>query len=872
MGKADKRVSRGQGRVPAPRLAAAVLSAVLMWLGLPLWTFGQGTRADYARAAELRGRVQGRVTGTVSSVSWVDGSRLWYVVERGEGQRGYVEVDAETGEKRELFDAAKLAAGMSRVLGREVDAEQLPIERVNVTREAVELLVRDEARVVRVDRANGEVREVPIEEARGFLLEGSGLPRRGATTAIIIANRTNGDVELFWLNGAERKSYGKVGAGQVRRQHTFGGHRWAVVGADGRPVFEGAAVDQPAVVVIGGKAPGGEGEAEGAGGAPSGEERGARGERGGRGRRDGGEGRRRGGEESPDGRWRVVIRDRNVVLVRGGEERDLTTEGKPEAGYAGPVVWSPDSTRFVVRWTTPAQQRPVSIVESSPADQLQPRLHTFDYLKPGDQIEVSKPRLFDAERGAEIALSDELFRTPWSIDRLEWAEDSSGFSFIYNQRGHQTLRLVGVSREGAARTIVEETPETFVDYVNSTFLHRIEATGEAVWMSERSGWRHLYLVDERSGGVKNAITSGEWVVRGVDRVDEEKRQIWFRAAGIHAGQDPYHIHFARVNFDGTGLTVLTEGDGTHDVEFSPDGRYLIDRYSRIDMPGVVELRSAETGSLVCELERADWSGLVALPWAPPERFVAKGRDGKTDIHGVIVRPTNFDAKKRYPVVEHIYAGPHSAFVPKAFDAHLGVMHDIAELGFIVVQIDGMGTAHRSKAFHDVCWKNLGDSGFADRIAWIRAAAEKHGEMDISRVGIFGGSAGGQSALRALLAHGDFYKVAVADCGCHDNRMDKIWWNEAWMGWPIGEHYAEQSNVTQAHRLTGKLLLIVGELDRNVDPASTMQVANALIKADKDFELLVMPGIGHGAAETPYGRRRRADFLVRNLLGVEPRRE
>jgi dipeptidyl aminopeptidase/acylaminoacyl peptidase len=239
---------------------------------------------------------------------------------------------------------------------------------------------------------------------------------------------------------------------------------------------------------------------------------------------------------------------------------------------------------------------------------------------------------------------------------------------------------------------------------------------------------------------------------------------------------------------------------------------------------------------------------------------------------VIVRPTNFDARKKYPVVEHIYAGPHSAFVPKAFASHLGVMHDIAELGFIVVQIDGMGTAHRSKAFHDVCWKNLGDSGFPDRIAWIRAAAEKHAEMDISRVGIFGGSAGGQSALRALIAHGDFYKVAVADCGCHDNRMDKVWWNEAWMGWPIGEHYAEQSNVTQAHRLTGKLLLIVGEMDRNVDPASTMQVANALIMADKDFDLLVMPGVGHGAAETPYGRRRRADFLVRNLLGVEPRGE
>lgn len=848
------------------RRSVALIAAIVLGIAGPQETRAQGTRVDYQRAAALRERVEGKVVNTVSSVSWVDSRRLWYVVERGDGERGYVEVDAQTGKKSELFDAAKVAAGMSRVLGRDVAAARLPIERVHVTGEAVELLVRDETRVVRVDRASGEVREAAIEEVRAFLLEGSDVPRRGATTAIIIANRTDGEVELFWLNGAERKSYGKVGAGQVRRQHTFGGHRWAVVGADGTTKFEGAAVDLPAVVVVGGGADGGKADGDGTGNAPSGE---VRGERGRRGR---GEGRRGGGDESPDGRFRVVIRDRNIVLVAGGAERELTTAGTEEAGYAGPVVWSLDSTRFVVRWQTPAQQRPVSFVESSPRDQVQPRLHTFDYLKPGDQIEVSKPRLFDAERGVEIAVSDELFKTPWSIDRLEWAGDSSGFSFVYNQRGHQVLRLVGVSRDGVARTIVEETPDTFVDYVNSTYLHRIEKTGEAIWMSERSGWRHLYLVDERARGVKNAITSGEWVVRGIDRVDEEKRQVWLRVAGIHAGQDPYFIHVARVNFDGTGLTVLTEGDGTHEIELSPDGQYLIDRYSRVDLPGVVELRSAETGSLVCELERADWSRLVALPWVPPERFVAKGRDGRADIHGVIVRPTNFDSGKKYPVVEHIYAGPHSAFVPKAFDAHLGVMHDIAELGFIVVQIDGMGTAHRSKAFHDVCWKNLGDSGFADRIAWIRAAAEKHGEMDLSRVGIFGGSAGGQSALRALLAHGDFYKVAVADCGCHDNRMDKIWWNEAWMGWPIGGHYAEQSNVTQAHRLTGKLLLIVGEMDRNVDPASTMQVADALIRADKDFELLVMPGVGHGAAETPYGRRRRADFLVRNLLEVEPRRE
>ena len=242
-----------------------------------------------------------------------------------------------------------------------------------------------------------------------------------------------------------------------------------------------------------------------------------------------------------------------------------------------------------------------------------------------------------------------------------------------------------------------------------------------------------------------------------------------------------------------------------------------------------------------------------------------------DIYGVIYRPTNFDQAKKYPVIEAIYAGPQGSFVPKRFSS-FHPTQAMAELGFVVVQIDGMGTSNRSKAFHDVCWKNLGDSGFPDRILWMKAAAAKYPQLDITRVGVYGGSAGGQSATRAVLAFGDFYKAAVSDCGCHDNRMDKIWWNELWMGYPIGPHYAEQSNVTQAKNLTGKLMLIVGELDRNVDPASTMQVADALIRANKDFDLIVIPGAGHGAGGGPYGQRRMRDFFVRSLLGVEPRRE
>jgi dipeptidyl aminopeptidase/acylaminoacyl peptidase len=353
-------------------------------------------------------------------------------------------------------------------------------------------------------------------------------------------------------------------------------------------------------------------------------------------------------------------------------------------------------------------------------------------------------------------------------------------------------------------------------------------------------------------------------------VDAKKRQLWLSVGGIFPEQDPYQVHFIRIDFDGTNLVKLTEGDGTHQISYSPDSRFLIDSYSRVDLPPVTELRQVSDGKKLCNLESTDASALMKAGFVMPERFVAKGRDGKTDIFGVIWRPTNFDEKKNYPVIEYIYAGPHDSHVPKRWSSY---HHEqgMAELGFILVMIDGMGTSNRSKAFHDVCWKNLGDSGFPDRILWMKEAAKKYPSMDISKVGIYGGSAGGQSSTRALLAFGDFYKVAVSDCGCHDNRMDKVWWNELWMSYPVGQHYAEQSNVTQAHKLTGKLLLIVGEMDRNVDPTSTLQVVNALIKANKDFEMLFVPGGGHGIGSSPYGTRRTRDFFVKNLLGVEPRK-
>ena len=294
---------------------------------------------------------------------------------------------------------------------------------------------------------------------------------------------------------------------------------------------------------------------------------------------------------------------------------------------------------------------------------------------------------------------------------------------------------------------------------------------------------------------------------------------------------------------------------------------MVDTWSRVDLPPVSVLRKSSDGTIAMDLEKADITRLLATGWRAPEVFTAKGRDGKTDIWGIIIRPMNFDPNKKYPVVENIYAGPQGSFVPKTFSAQSG-MQSMAELGFIVVQIDGMGTANRSKAFHDVCWRNLADAGFPDRILWMQAAAAKNPWMDITRVGIYGTSAGGQNSTGAVLFHPEFYKVAVSSCGCQDNRMDKIWWNEQWMGYPVGEWYEASSNVVNANKLKGKLLLIVGEMDHNVDPSSTMQVVNALIKANKDFDLLVVPGMDHSTGG-PVGDRKRMDFFVKNLLGVNP---
>jgi hypothetical protein len=568
---------------------------------------------------------------------------------------------------------------------------------------------------------------------------------------------------------------------------------------------------------------------------------------------------------SPDGQWTAVIKNFNVVVRgRNGQETQLTQDGADKNFY-GMLSWSPDSKTLLTSKIDPAEHKDVHWIESSPAGGGRARLRNMKYPLPGDKYTSYELHAIDLA-GRKVTKVDAPpidFFGPW---KPRWRADGK-FLMQKADRGHQRFRVFEVDpKTGATRTILDDKADTFVSTMYESFIYYTQGNEGILYTSERDGWKHLYLYDSHTG-LKNQVTKGEWVVRGVSQVDEANRQIWLRASGKNPGQDPYLIHHYRVNFDGTGLTALTEANGSHTITYSPDRKYIIDSYSRVDMAPATELRRVSDGKLVCKLEESDITELKASGWEAPEVFVSKGRDNKTDIWGVIARPRNVDPNKKYPVLEYIYAGPHSSYVPKTFSGQRR-WSNYTDLGFIVVQMDGMGTAHRSKAFHDVCWHDLGDAGFPDRILWHKAVAAKYPYYDTTRVGIWGGSAGGQNSTGALLFHPEFYKVAVSSCGCHDNRMDKASWNEQWMGYPVGPHYGASSNIDNAHKLQGKLLLIVGELDNNVPPESTYRLCDALIKAGKDFDLLVVPGAGHGSGG-PYGARRSQDFFVRHLLGVEP---
>ena len=593
--------------------------------------------------------------------------------------------------------------------------------------------------------------------------------------------------------------------------------------------------------------------------------------------------------ESPVDKGTFMIhKDNNLYLVKGEDNtnaKQVTADGVDTCYYSSWGRWSKDGKYYATVLIKPAPKHYVTYTQSSPANQVQPLYITREYAKPGDSLNYRIPVIVDVEHKKTIyPKSTDLFKSQYEVSAPAWDENEKTLTFEFNERGHKTYRVLEMDLKGNVKTLIEEKNDKYVAY--SRNLRRDLDANHILWKSDRDGHAHLYLYDRKKGKLSQ-VTKGDFWVREVQDVQiNEKGEgfIIFSANGLHyknmgkvkssfdgkiPEEDPYNIHYYRIDLNGKNFVELTPERGTHEATFSRSCKEsFIDTYSSIDQAPVTVLRSSLDGHVITTLETANISKLEATGWKAPEVFVAPGRDGKTDMWGLIQRPSNFDPKKKYPVIEYIYSGPGDQYVPKKFTPWLYYLQDVAELGFIVVQLDAMTTSFRNLDFEQVCYKNLKDAGFPDRIEWIKAAAKKYPYMDIDRMGIYGCSAGGQEALGALLFHGDFYKAAYAACGCHDNRMDKIWWNEQWMGYPVDSSYIECSNVENAKNLKGKLMLLVGEMDDNVDPSSTYQVVDALIKANKDFEFILVPGARHTMGEN-FGEHKRADFFVKNLLGVQP---
>ncbi len=603
---------------------------------------------------------------------------------------------------------------------------------------------------------------------------------------------------------------------------------------------------------------------------------------------------------SPDGKQTAFIKDWNLWVrdVATGSERQLTTDGVENDGYATDnagwaksdraiVLWSPDSKKIATYQQDQRKDGDMYLVSTEVGH---PKLEAWKYPLPGDENVTMIERVaIDVASGKTTrfkmppdqhrsTLCDNIACRGGEWADVYWSPDSTHVAFVSTSRDHrqETLRVADADT-GDVRDVMEEKVSTFFESGNGAVNWRyLPATNEIIWFSERDNWGQLYLYDLETGKLKNQITSGDGNVTQVLRVDDTNRVIYFLGVGKEQGEDPYFTHLYRVGFDGRNQELLTPEHATHDVSLAPSGAYFVDSYSTPDTPPTTVLRDS-TGNLVLNLEKADISRLVATGWKPPIPITVKARDGQTDLYGLMFVPTNLDPAKKYPIINHIYPGPQTGSVGgRTFNPARGDAAALADLGFVVVEIDGMGTPWRSKQFHEAYYGNMGDNTLPDQVAGMKQLAQKYPYIDIDRAGIYGHSGGGYATADAMFRYPDFFKVGISESGNHDNREYEDDWAEKWMPLLSKDTMAawnDQANQNHARNLKGHLLLAHGTLDNNVPPYNTLLVVDALIKANKDFDLLLLPNQRHGYGNmSNYMTRRRWDYFVRYLLGAEPPKE
>lgn len=603
---------------------------------------------------------------------------------------------------------------------------------------------------------------------------------------------------------------------------------------------------------------------------------------------------------SPDGKKAAFIRDYNLWVkdVDTGKETQLTTDGVKDFGYATnnagwlrserPVLlWSPDSKMLT---TFQHDGRGVGEMHLTTTNVGHPEIDSWKYPLPEDSVIFRVHRVVIHMDGPKMvrlkmepdqhrsSITDHIALRDGTLADAEWSPDGSMLAFLSNSRDHKeaTLRIAD-PHTGEVRTVMDEKVETFFESGYRMSNWRIlPESNEAIWFSQRSNWGHLYLYDLESGELKKPITEGNWNVLQVRHIDRSNGQIYFTGVGREKG-DPYFQYFYTVNKDGSGLKLLTPDSANHEISLSPEGSYFVDSYSTPTTPPITVLRDKD-GKKLMTLEEADISKLIEKGWQAPIPITVKARDGETDLYGLMFKPRDFDPNKKYPIINYIYPGPQTGSVgSRSFSASRRDNQAIADLGFVVVALDAMGTPLRSKSFHAAYYGNMGDNGLPDQIAGMKQLAERHPWIDIDRAGIYGHSGGGFASTAGILRYPDFFKVAVSGAGNHDNRNYEDDWGEKWQGLltvnPDGStSYDNQANQLQAENLRGKLLLGHGTMDTNVPYYNTLLVADALIAANKDFDLIMMPNRGHGFGNEPYWLRKRWDYFVKNLLGAEPPKE